>query len=284
MSKIQKGYSKFLREYIKGSFCQRTVCIEFGPDEQGKSIQISNSKFNTILRDTKWRPNTLKLPKTAAYDSCFNRELPVNVIRFKHHCLISDQSKVSDLIFRDGDKAEEIQKLKGFTQNGLAQYFLPRLMDKSVSVYSEYVMMRMKWKYFESLWNNRRFDEVLSMAKSLRPDVKIVNVILEGVEQEVNRRRNQRINSYSQGNQGRVDSKCPFEDGKHLKATMMAYYLRDKNLHFTYTATPEKTAEYMIRTTRTLADARFQKLRANGLTITNQRQFCGPGCIFLFVC
>merc|ERR1712087_644039 len=133
--------------------------------------------------------------------------------------------------------------------------------------------MGMNWKYFNKIWTEKRFDEVLSTVKSL-PNVETVNVILEGVAQKIQKQSNERMQKSvaGVGGQSAADTQCAFLDEAQLRRCMDLYYFRDKTLHFTYSKGPKETAEYMVRTARVTADHRFQKLRVNALTISDHNK------------
>merc|ERR1712154_232215 len=90
-----------------------------------------------------------------------------------------------------------------------------------------------------------------------------IQITLEGVAQRVAKLDNAR----------QIDDndklQCSFDNVSQLKDTMMAYYFRDKNVHIIYSPKIGDTAEYVIRAARTLADARFKKLRVNQLSVSD---------------
>ena len=242
---IEKAYQKFLCCYVKVSYAQRTICIEFGPNFTGRS-----KAFHQILSDTAWRPKSLKqeIPENVAYDHCDNPTLPPFVARIKSHRINTDKN----LIFPDADNEQSIALLKGLKLDGLAKYFLPKLLDKTKAIYADWIMLRLDFVNFCRIWNEKGFDGMLSKVKKLE-NVRIICVVLEGM---------------SASNVSKKE--CAFADVEHLKDAMMKYHFYDNRLHFIYKRNQRETAEYLVRSARSLADHRFKKKEVNQLNVANQ--------------
>ena len=265
-TKIEKAFQKFLNQYLKGTFCLRTLCIDYGPGFKGRC-----KAFDTILKDTSWRPKSLQLPPNVPFQSMVNDDAMPYTASYKYYSLYTHGGVIDKRRIYTNATTEEVDKLKGLYNNGLADYFLPRMVDKNKFKYFPYVLVRLTPKEFHAIWNRRDkhyengFDAMINEIKT-KTNAERINIVMENVAQNLNHVMNQKQTnlSFQSDNDKRDDDK--WKDAQHVKDMMVTHCFGDRSIHCTFTSNVKATAEFVVRSARTLAEARFNKLRVNGLS------------------